>query len=141
MNSGANARLSARLGSTLTWLRHRLKKCPDTEPEQGIIRLGVGISILTYLYWVGFFADFPHDETVLRHRMIAIWFLLSACGLLAAMIIHPAKSVSRRGLGMIVDLSCTSYVMYSVNTLAAPMFVVYLWITFGNGFRYGRKYL
>ena len=57
------------------------------------------------------------------------------------MIIHPAKSVSRRGLGMVVDLSCTSYVMYSASTLATPLFVVYLWVTFGNGFRYGANYL
>ena len=141
MNSAANEKPLTRPGSTLTWLRNRLKRCPDTEPEQGIIRLGVGILILVYLYWVGFFDDSPHDETVLRHRILAVWFLLSACGLLAAMIIHPAKSVSRRGLGMVADLASTSYVMYSVSSLAAPMFVVYLWIIFGNGFRYGRKYL
>ena len=59
VSSAASERPSIKPSSIVTWLRDRLKKCPDTEPEQGIIRLGVGVSILIYLYWAGFFDDSP----------------------------------------------------------------------------------
>jgi len=141
VNSGVNERLSTRPGSALTWLRRRLRKCPDTEPEQAILRVLIGVLVVAYLYWGGLFDDSPHASAVLRHRILGVSFLLLAWVLLASIVIHPVRSVARRGAGMVVDFSFTSYAIYSAGALGAPLFVVYLWVTFGNGFRYGANYL
>ncbi len=42
---------------------------------------------------------------------------------------------------MAVDLGATSYGMYLSGELGAPLIGIYLWVTMGNGFRYGVKYL
>lgn len=134
MSSAASERPSIKPGSVVTWLRGRLRQCPDTEPEQSIIRLSVGIVVLGYLFWRGFFANS-------LNLTMGLTFVLVSFGLVGWIIVHPVKSVTRRGVGIVTDLSLISYVMYSASTLAIPLFVVYLWVTFGNGFRYGVNYL
>ncbi len=42
---------------------------------------------------------------------------------------------------MIADLGTTTVTMSVSGVAASPLFLFYLWITFGNGFRYGRAYL
>lgn len=134
VSSAASERPSMQPGSVVTWLRGRLRQCPDTEPEQSIIRLSVGIVVLGYLFWRGFFGDS-------LNLTMGIAFVLVSYGIVGWIIVRPAKSVTRRGVGMVTDLSLISYCMYSASTLATPLFVVYLWVTFGNGFRYGVNYL
>jgi two-component system sensor histidine kinase RpfC len=60
---------------------------------------------------------------------------------MAAIILHPAPSPARRYIGMLMDLGLTSYVMAVLAESGMPLFGVYLWVTMGNGFRYGPKYL
>jgi two-component system, sensor histidine kinase RpfC len=55
--------------------------------------------------------------------------------------VYPAKSVSRRVLGIVLDNGATSVVLFLNGRMAAPLFVVYLWVAFGNGFRFGLPYL
>jgi two-component system sensor histidine kinase RpfC len=90
--------------------------------------------VLAYLFWRGFFGDS-------LNLTMGITFVLVSYGLVGWIIVYPVKSITRRGVGMVTDLSLISYVMYSASTLAIPLFVVYLWVTFGNGFRYGVNYL
>ncbi len=42
---------------------------------------------------------------------------------------------------MVSDISFTTYVLSAMGDIGGPLVVVYLWVTFGNGFRYGEKYL
>ena len=42
---------------------------------------------------------------------------------------------------MVTDIGATCYVMQSGGEVFAPFYVILLWVTFGNGFRYGRRYL
>ena len=42
---------------------------------------------------------------------------------------------------MVGDLCLTSYGISVAGDVAGPLYVVLLWVIFGNGFRYGRKYL
>ena len=39
--------------SFLESLRGRLKQCPDTEPEQAILRVIIGCAVFAYLYSAG----------------------------------------------------------------------------------------
>jgi two-component system sensor histidine kinase RpfC len=42
---------------------------------------------------------------------------------------------------MVHDNGMAGYMMYALGEYCAPFYVILLWVTFGNGFRYGRKYL
>ncbi len=53
----------------------------------------------------------------------------------------PARSVPRRILAMLTDLIVLSWVLHLGAEIATPWFIIYLWVTFGNGFRYGNRYL
>ncbi|MFQ5934834.1 MAG: ATP-binding protein [Acidiferrobacterales bacterium] len=106
-----------------------------------MLRVLIGTLVLAYLYWGGFFEDSSQSLATFRHRVLGVSFFLLAWALLASILVHPRKSVTRRGAGMVVDFSFTSYAMYSAGALGTPLFVVYLWVTFGNGFRYGVRYL
>ena len=127
--------------SFLGSLRERFKQCPDTEPEQAMLRVIIGSSVFAYLYSIGAFHDpsgkltKPFDLGFISVFVLFSWVLL---GIIA---IHPVKSVGRRLIGMVADLGATSYGMYATGPFGAPLYVVYLWVTFGNGFRYGVKYL
>ena len=50
-------------------------------------------------------------------------------------------SVGRRYLGMVADNAVTSFCLMQMGEGGAVVIGVYLFITFGNGFRYGRRYL
>jgi len=122
-------------------IRERLKKFPDTEPEQAGIRVIIGVLVLLYLYISGVFEHGSPDPMVSTHRWVGFIFFLCSLLLLGDIVLRPRKSVTRRLLGMATDIGFTTYAMAYTGESAAPLFVVCLWVTFGNGFRYGAPYL
>ena len=67
---------------------------------------------------------------------------LFSLGLFVLITLGPAeKSTFRRCLGMAGDLCLAAYGISVVGDMAGPLYVVLLWVIFGNGFRYGRNYL
>jgi len=128
------------LSAFLTTIRERLKKRPDSEHEQASIRLIFGAAIFFYLkiaiLWDGVIQ--PDEWEFLIASAIFILFSLI---ILLGILIRPGTSVVRRFVGMAIDLGFTSYSLYVLDDLGTPLVSVYLWVTFGNGFRYGRNYL
>ena len=124
----------------LVSLRERLKNRPDSEHEQAILRLVIGLAIFAYLYFA-----VSWDGTI----QPAEWVFLVTCLLLIApalvillsTIISPHSSPLRRFIGMGLDLGATTYALYVLDDLGTPLVSVYLWVTFGNGFRFGARYL
>jgi two-component system sensor histidine kinase RpfC len=47
----------------------------------------------------------------------------------------------RRVVGILIDFSLFSVCMHAGNESTAPLYPIYLWIIFGNGFRFGLPYL
>ncbi len=125
----------------LKTVRARLRSCPDTESEQAILRLCITALVLAYLHWMGVFELEGSNANVVMDRFAAAGCLLSALAILAAIIAFPGKSDLRRHAGMLSDMGFVSYAMYSGGALTAPMFMIYLWVTFGNGFRFGTRYI
>ncbi len=128
-------------GATLLGaLRARFKECSDTEPEQALIRGVIVTLVFVYLAVADAFGlnDGPVD---LRNLVIAGAIVVFAWSLLAVIAIRPVRSKLRRLLGMGVDIFATSYFLHATGPVGAPLYVVYLWVTFGNGFRYGVGYL
>lgn len=125
--------------SPIAWLRRRLKDRPDTEHEQALVRVALWLGLGVYLL-------VPHamgertDDAI--HTLLPFGaFVLLSLGIFGAILVHPGVSPVRRVIGAIGDSAAASYFMIQMGVDGLLLFVVYLWIIFGNGFRYGRFYL
>ncbi len=125
----------------LKTIHSRLKSCPDTEPEQAILRLVISIAVFAYAFWIGVFNSDPSNPNYLVNRIVVTAAFLSAMGIFFAILLYPQKSELRRYYGMVSDIAFISYCIYAGGELGVPIFMIYLWITFGNGFRYGTGYI
>src|SRR5690606_18744643 len=72
--------------------------------------------------------------------ILATDFVL-AVGILAWIVARPGISHPRRMLGMALDYGLMGTGMYLLGALLAPMYVIIMWVTVGNGLRYGPRYL
>ena len=69
----------------------RFKSCPDTEPEQSVIRVVLILSIFIYLYLVGSYRV-PAEYTFL---LFSWAFLFHSLAVITWIFIDPKKSVVR----------------------------------------------
>lgn len=125
---------------TLQQARQRLANRPDTEHGQAMVRLVMLVLVAAYLQLV--VAGRPEVAQQLRLS----WQLLSVelgIGLVIMgwLIARPGVSYPRRVLGMIADYSLMGVGMYLLGDLLAWMYVVIMWVTVGNGLRYGPAWL
>ncbi len=121
--------------------RERLRARPDSEHEQALVRLAVGIVLFFYLLPRAFIdpgADQGAEWTFLP-AMFA--YLITAAAIFVHILAYPGVSPARRVLGATVDIAAVTFFMIVADDHAAPMFMVYVWITLANGFRFGVPYL
>jgi two-component system sensor histidine kinase RpfC len=118
----------------------RLQNRPDSEHEQALVRLAVGGVFFAYLLPSAFSADTP-GAMHLPMLVAMVGFMAAAAVIFGAILIWPGASPVRRVAGAILDSATASYFMVLIDGDGLPLYVVYLWITFGNGFRYGKTYL
>ncbi|MEQ1661707.1 MAG: ATP-binding protein [Thiobacillus sp.] len=74
-------------------------------------------------------------------HIIGISLSLISLSLLVGTLLDPGVSVVRRGIGMIHDFSVATYMLSISGETGAPLVATYLWMTLGNGFRFGIPYL
>jgi two-component system sensor histidine kinase RpfC len=113
---------------------------PDSEHEQAGIRILIAAIVWVYL-WLTY-----APEAATAHRQYLILWLLGVdtvlCTLLLVHIVrNPAVNRVRRIVGMVNDAGMCTLVMFLTGEAGASMIGLFLFITFGNGFRYGRPYL
>ena len=110
------------------------------EQEQGILRLIISIAFMGYLLLI-----WPEDTASSRDWVIGIviimGFLIYSLLLLVSTLAYPQYAIAQRVISICVDIGIFSYGLHVTGPLSAPWFGVYLWVTLGNGFRYGEKYL
>jgi two-component system sensor histidine kinase RpfC len=130
-----------KMASRISLLRNRLKKTGDSEPEQALLRLAIAGILLLYFcvpwssdeHWVDIFNSLPNIIIIIATSFAFIIF--------AAIINKPQPSPTRRVAGIVLDMVSLSIIMYWTDGDHIPLFVFYLWVTLGNGFRYGIRYL
>jgi len=121
-------------------LRERLGQRSDSEHQQAAIRIGIGL-ILTIYVIIASQVDGTISPEGWRVLPVAALFDFLSIALLASIVIHPQASSVRRVIGMLADVGMNTYVLYILGEAGAPLYGVYLWVAFGNGFRYGPSYL
>jgi two-component system sensor histidine kinase RpfC len=116
-----------------------LAVAPGTEQEeqsQSKVRVAIAGVVLAYLGW--YVAGHPDKIDVL---VVAIAFFLFSLRLMFHLRDAPPISVARRFIGMVLDNAVTTFCLIRIGEHGAVVLGVYLFIIFGNGFRYGRIYL
>ncbi len=120
--------------------KERTKKMGDSEAEQVMIRLVFGLIVLLYLAfpWGGgtLSETFSSTATLIMAGAYIIGWLIAL-----ALYVHPYKSMARRLFGNVLDIGTLSFLMLISGAESVFLFGIYLWVTLGNGFRYGPKYL
>jgi two-component system sensor histidine kinase RpfC len=130
--------LSARRG-----LARRLHSRPDTEFEQAALRAAIMLAVYGYFYYLFTFGQTDLSFAVRQQILHVFGPLLLALSFILLIRIAFDKKISppRRLAGAVIDISSCSYFLYLSDEAGAILLVVYLWVTLGNGFRYGLRYL
>ena len=105
--------------------------------ERGQAMLRVVVSSLVLLYLV--FDSYPLDlGRGAPHWLLFLLGYVTLSSLLAWRIVRSkASTASRRYVGNVADIAAISFTMVAAGESGIPIFALYLWVTFGNGFRYG----
>jgi two-component system, sensor histidine kinase RpfC len=127
----------------LARLRSRLTGRPDTEHEQAIVRLLVGLVLVLYLPLLALHGGGTPGETdlVQSSALGLVAFLLLSAAMFAWIYILPGSSPVRRIMASVLDIGTTTAFMIHLGEYGAPLYIIYLWTIIGNGFRYGKPYL
>jgi two-component system, sensor histidine kinase RpfC len=116
-------------------VRARFAARPDTEHEQALVRLV--ISGLLVLYLLPGSLE-PARGLILyigaAHFTVALLVLVRILG-------STESSTARRLVAMFADFATVTCYMAFFGEQAAPLFLLYVWMTLANGFRFGKQYL
>lgn len=110
----------------------------DTELEQAAVRIKIEACVLLYLL-----VSFLYTGS-LRSEMDLILFMVGllgiAVGVYKNILAKPGHVPFRRVFTSFMDNAAITYVLFNTGS-AILLFPIYLWVTLGNGFRFGLRYL
>jgi two-component system sensor histidine kinase RpfC len=123
--------------SLLGFLKSRLKNRPDGEHEMVLNRVVISALILAYLGGAAMFGSvIPREAVILTTLFFGISFAF-----FAHMLYRPGVCVPRRVIAIISDLGFLSWGIHAGDEALSLLYPIFLWIIFGNGFRFGMTYL
>lgn len=124
--------MASRVG--LEELARRVAQRTDTEIGQSLVRIVLGTFVLCYTAALPIFGK---EATPFLSLMRVAGFGMIGAWLLFAHALHRPAGQWRRALGAVVDLGSLSLFLHLGGPLTVAWYPIYLWVTFGNGFRYG----
>jgi two-component system sensor histidine kinase RpfC len=122
-----------RMKALLQKARARISGRPDTEHEQSFVRL-----LNCTLFGLYLFNELQAQPVL---WLIYFTYLFSGLALILAIFLRPGVSPLRRTLGAAADAVMVTWTLMQFGESGAPLYLIFLWITLANGFRYGAKYL
>ncbi len=112
----------------------------ELEYDQAILRIIIG-ALLTGYFLLMSLHDLPDlPKILLVIEISAVYFVVSSLHMLS-ICFWPKVYPLRRIIGMFSDNCTISFVLFVGGEAATPVSAMYLWITIGNGFRYGSNYM
>ncbi len=122
----------------LARLKSALRGRPDREHEIAFNRIviaGAGLAYLNASRLFGF-----HAWTRGAYWLDA-YLVVYALGLTAHLLAVPSVSPARRVVGAVCDLLAIALFVHMGDDITALLYPFFLWAIFGNGFRFGVRYL
>lgn len=116
---------------------------PDSELEQAALRAAIMLLVYGYFHYLFNFGETslgPEARQQILHVLGPLLLVLSLA-LLVRIAFDRGISPLRRLAGAAIDISSCSYFLYLSGEAGSILLAVYLWVTLGNGFRYGLGYL
>lgn len=121
------------------WIASRLTNRADSEHEQAIVRLA--IYLFFFLYLVAYSLPSKKISWTSWQFGFTCTFMLLSLGILSHIVCFPRTSHVRRIIGVICDVSGITFCLYVDGLKTSPLYIFYLWVILGNGFRFGNRYL
>jgi len=124
--------------------RKLLASAPRPELEQALLR--VAIPAIAALWLV---SDLAISGDLDNSEWLGLWIATGFLAFAAALTLHVLLvgdrnsriTIARRFVGIFADNAVNTYFMLVMGEGGAVVLGVYLFVTFGNGFRFGRTYL
>lgn len=129
------------LRAAYRWTRARLSNRPDSEHAQAYVRLFIACLIVAYLVSLKVFAGPWMDDSTTLMLQVMLFEAAIGLGLILGIIAQPRTSHVRRWIGIVSDYATLLTLMLIEPKALAPLYVIILWVTIGNGLRYGTRYL
>ena len=126
----------------LARIHARFASRPDSEHGQALVRIAVLSVVLLYLLLSRAHGsnEANHQGYLLVLGMVAFGFTIGAM-LLGWIFLRPGVSHLRRAIGMASDYGLMAAAMVRLGEPLAWVYVIILWVTIGNGLRFGHRYL
>lgn len=121
------------------WLRQHLAGCDKIELEQAVIRLGIGLLIFIYILFSTDTISIAPDKKI-AFTIIGTFLCISVF-LIFSIVYFRNISAFRRLAGAWLDISSTAMFMAYTAEAVTVLMGIFLWVIFGNGFRFGNRYL
>lgn len=110
----------------------------DPELEQSILRVSIVSLMVIYLAARQFLDPTPGHAMALYS---VACFLLFSFAIFSWVVAGPKDVRVRKIVGILHDVGGLTCVMYFFGAATAPFYIAFLWVIFGNGFRFGTGYM
>jgi signal transduction histidine kinase/CheY-like chemotaxis protein len=124
-------------------LRRRFRAAAQAdklELEQAILRIVIYLIVYAYVVvvflWDGAITDAESPFILAVGSVFPLTFVP-----LAWCLLRPGVNLPRRWFGIVLDIATATAGLVLTEESGAVLYGVYLWITIGNGFRFGLRYL
>jgi two-component system sensor histidine kinase RpfC len=115
-------------------LAARLRGRPDSEHEMSFNRLAIALVIIGYLALTG------PEAAGEALRAMGLYACL-ALGVFLHILARPGVCARRRAFALLLDSGFLSWQLHIGDEATSLFFPIYLWVVFGNGFRFGVGWL
>ncbi len=119
-------------------MRLRFMARPDTELEQALVRIAVIVVLGLYMLKG---LDIEHGGALQPDVLVFFAYFSVSAGTLAWAFVSSNISHVRRFIALAADIATLTWTMWFFEERALALFLVYVWVTLANGFRFGPRYL
>jgi two-component system sensor histidine kinase RpfC len=134
--------MSQRLRYVTQWLPRGLQwevRENNSEREQALLRILIALLIFAYLAY-RYFADANPSAIAPVFAFSGAWLLAGV--IFAAFVFNSGRpSETKQLLALLADISAVTFGMLMTEETGVLFFGIYIWVTIGNGIRYGARSL
>ena len=127
------------------YVHARVRRClaqrVDSEHEQALVRMAIVSLLVVYFGALAILAPAATPLDAVDVALYGLGYLAIGGGYFGWILARPRPSPVRRILAMITDQTNVAVLIAVGGPWGGALYPIYLWITFGNGFRFGNAYL